>query len=299
MSGTSLMYRDMFFILLSALGFALSAVFAKLVMNSSTITAFELTFFRFASGFVLAGFYMSVKKMPLRPKNPAYVGLRAVFNVAAAVFFFLAVEYTTVTKSNLLNMTYPIFVFILAPYINKEKVPRLHYLFLALGMAGIYLVLMPDTGVFHLNAVNRGDLYGLISGLCAGFAIAYLRQARKQDSTQVILFYHMGAGMLLTFFLAVPGFSAPKDMVLAYVVLTTLASLTAQLFLTIGYRSIHAAAGAIVSCSRIFIAALLGVSIFADPLTLNIIAGGIVIIISLIGASGIVGRKTNRGIAPK
>jgi len=41
------------------------------------------------------------------------------------------------------------------------------------------------------------------------------------------------------------------------------------------------------------------VSIFADPLTLNIIAGGIVIIISLIGVSGIVGRTTNRGIASK
>jgi drug/metabolite transporter (DMT)-like permease len=299
MSGTSLMYRDMFFILMSAFGFALSAVFAKLVMNSSPITAFELTFFRFAAGFVMAAFYMGVNRVPLRPKNPVYVSLRAVFNVAAAVFFFLAVEYTTVTKSNLLNMTYPIFVFILAPYINKEKIPRLDYLFLALGTAGIYLVLMPDTGVFHLNAVNRGDMYGLVSGLCAGFAIAYLRQARKQDSTPVILFYHMGAGMLLTFFLAVPGFSAPKGMALAYVVLATLASLAAQLFLTIGYRSIHAAAGAIVSCSRIFIAALLGVSIFADPLTLNIIAGGIVIIISLIGVSGIVGRTTNRGIASK
>jgi len=282
------MLRDTVYILLSALAFALSTVFAKLVMNSSDISAMELTFLRFAAGFIAAAAYVAAKKVPLKPHNTQYVGLRAIFNVGAAVFFFLAVQYSTVTKSNMLNMTYPIFVFLLAPYINNEKVPVFHYLFLVLGMAGIYCIVTPDLSEFYLDKINKGDIYGLISGLLAGFAVAYLREARKNDSSSIILFYHMGIGTVITLFLASPNITLPSGAVLVYVILTTITSVAGQVFITAGYKSINAAPGALISCSRILIATLLGVAIFSDLLTLQLIYGGLLIAVSLVGISGIV-----------
>ncbi|MFH0974343.1 MAG: DMT family transporter [Spirochaetota bacterium] len=286
------MIKDVLYILLSALSFALSTVFAKLVMDASDISAMELTFLRFFAGFALAAVYVAVKKLSLKPQSVKNVGMRSIFNVGAAIFFFLAVEYSTVTKSNILNMTYPIFVFLLAPYVNKEKVPVLHYFFLVLGMAGIYFVVMPDVSEFYLSNINKGDIYGFLSGLLAGFAVAYLREARKYDSTFVILFYHMGIGTLITLALAFRGFMIPHGIVLIYVILTVITSVAGQVFITLGYKSINAAAGSLISCSRILIAALLGVTIFSDPLTLKIIAGGVLITVSLTGVSGIIeGRK--------
>jgi len=280
------MIRDTVYILLSSLAFALSTVFAKLVMNSSDISAMELTFLRFAAGFIAAALYVAAKRVPLKPNNTQYVGLRAIFNVGAAVFFFLAVQHSTVTKPNMLNMTYPIFVFLLAPYINNERVPVSHYLFLVLGMAGIYCILTPDVREFYIDHINKGDAYGLLSGLLAGFAVAYLREARKNDSSAIILFYHMGIGMVITLFLAIPTITLPGGMVLVYVILTTITSVAGQVFITAGYKSVNAAPGALISCSRILIAALLGVAIFSELLTLQIVFGGVLIAFSLVGISG-------------
>jgi drug/metabolite transporter (DMT)-like permease len=282
------MLRDVALIFLSAVAIALSTVFAKSVMNSSEISAMELTFLRFAAGFLLMGAFVIAKRVPLKPHNKQYVGLRSIFNVGAAIFLFLAAQYSSVTKSNMLNMTYPIFVFLMAPYINNEKIPVYHYLFLVVGMAGIYCILTPDLSEFYPGNINKGDIYGLLSGLLAGFAIAYLREARKHDSTPVILFYHMGIGTLITLVLSIPGFTLPRGEVLVPVILCVITSVAGQVLITAGYRSINAAPGALISCSRILIATLLGVGIFSDRLTLQVLFGGTLITVSLVGISGIV-----------
>ena len=288
------MTRGVFLLLISALGFAASSVFVKLITVASPIPAQEITFFRFLIGLVLLLIYLAARRrsLPLRPVRLKYVLLRAFFTIGAASLFYLGIQHTTITNANMLNMTYPLFVFLLAPYINRER-NRLHlYVFLLIAFIGMYLIVVPEFGI-----IRTGDFLALGSGLLAGFAITFLREARKYDHTFLIIFYAMAIGTVLSGLVALPSFILPETGMLLYLLLCAVTALLGQIFLTWGYRYIGAAPGALVSASRILFGAALGVVLFADPLTVKIVCGGLLIMTALAGISGRPGARS-RAEAP-
>lgn len=279
------MHKGVFYLLLSALSFALSTVFAKIIITQSKIPAIELTFFRFAAGFAVILIYITIQRKPVVPNKISYVLLRAVFNTLAVLCFFIGITYTTITNANMLNMTYPIFVFLIAPFLNKEKTSLVYFFYLAITMAGVVLFVIPGETI-SLATINKGDMLALLSGLFAGFAITSLRESRKYDESYMILFYLMAFGTILNTVLVIPYFIFPSGIMLIYVILTTLVSVLGQVFLTTGYRYIDASAGSLVSSSRIIFAAFFGIVIFSDHITLRMFIGGILILSSLLGISG-------------
>ena len=285
------MLKGNLFLLASSLFFALSTVFAKFLLEDSAIPAAEITFFRFSIGFIFAAFYVIYTKKTIIPAKFTFIIMRSFTNTIAVLLFFVGIQYTTVSKSNLLNMTYPVFVFLLSPLFNKEKITFQHYIFLFLTMAGSYLVVIPDSAAFSLNSINKGDIFSLLSGVVAGFAINSLREARKTDPSYLVLFYLMGVGTIINIFLIIPGFVIPENKHLLNLALTTAASLLGQVFLTIGYKHVSAADGSIISLSRILFALILGIIIFSDPMNIRIAAGSIIILVSILGVSGVFGKK--------
>ena len=159
------MTRGFVYLLLSAFVFALATLFAKIIIQSSDVPPIELTFFRFLGGLVLVSLIAFGRRENLRPKKSRYVLLRALFNTLAVILFFTGIGETTVTKANMLNMTYPVFVFLLAPLINRESISLLDIIYLSVAMAGIYLVMVPSADFAGSGSLNRGDIFALASGL--------------------------------------------------------------------------------------------------------------------------------------
>ncbi len=275
------MHKGIVLVSASALFFALATVFAKIITNNSQIAPLEITFFRFFYGFVAAFFFMYKSRLKYFPNNFKLVSLRVIFNLIAVILFFYAVKKTTVTNANMLNMTYPAFVFLIAPFFNKEKNIPVYYLYLVLTFIGIYFVAVPD-----FSKINSGDLLALASAVTAGMAISILREARKYDSTTLIIFYLMGAGMILNGIILIPYWVTPNIKMGLLIFLSAISGVSGQICITAGYKYISAAGGALVSSLRIVIAAILGIAIFSDPFTIKIIFGGLLILISLIGISG-------------
>jgi drug/metabolite transporter (DMT)-like permease len=253
--------------------------------------AAEITFFRFSTGFIFAAAYVIYTKKTIIPTKFTFIIMRSFTNTIAVLLFFVGIQYTTVSKSNLLNMTYPVFVFLLAPIFNKEKITLKHCIFLLLTMIGSYLVVIPDASAFSISSINKGDIFSLLSGVVAGFAINSLREARKTDPSYLVLFYLMGVGTIINIFFIIPGFVIPENRHLLNLIFTTAASLLGQVFLTAGYKHISAADGSIISLSRILFALILGIIIFSDPMNLRIAIGSIIILVSILGVSGVIGRK--------
>ncbi|NJK97217.1 MAG: EamA family transporter, partial [Bacteroidales bacterium] len=106
------MYKGIILLLLAELCFASSTVFAKLVTNTSDISGVEIAFFRFLIGFIASAYTVYRLKIPLKPHNTKLVLWRAFLNTTAADLLFLAVQHTSITNANMLNMTYPVFIFI-------------------------------------------------------------------------------------------------------------------------------------------------------------------------------------------
>jgi len=177
------MNRGVLLLILAELCFASATVFAKYITNNSDIPAIEITFFRVSIGVVIATLYMLRTKTSFRPRKKKLVFARAIFSFSALVAFFYSVQYTSVTNANMLNMTYPVFIFLLAPLFGLERMHKLSFLFLIIAMTGIYLVISPN-----FSNILIGDLIGLLSGIFAAFAIITLSMAREHDSTVLIGF---------------------------------------------------------------------------------------------------------------
>jgi len=280
------MSNGILFLLIAELFFALGTVLVKIITQDTQITGVELAFLRFLTGFIITGAYIIISKKPVKASKPVYVYMRGVFNTLSVIFFFMGVQYSNVSKANLLNMTYPVFVMMLAPLINKERMKGSLLLYLTIIMTGIYLVVIPGHSISGFSEINKGDIYALLSGITAGFGISSLREARKSNSIHVILIYMFGIGTVTSLIFTIGHFIMPSGINLFYALVMAVISFIGQLFITFGYKYIDAAAGSLVSSSRIVFAILLGVTIFSDPLTLRIIIGSLIIIIALAGVNG-------------
>ena len=274
-------YRGIIFLMLSELCFTASTIFSKLLTNSSDISALEVTFSRFFLGWIVASGIVYKNSISLVPHKLSLLVWRGVLNTAAVILFFLASQYTTITNTHMLNMTYPFFIFLFAPlFFRQEKISPFLYLILVAALAGIWLVINPD-----LQTINKGDLFGLLSGIISAFAIITLNMARKNDSTLVILFYLMSIGTVLNGLVMLPVFVWPQGGQWLLLLASAAAGVAGQVCITYGYKYITARAGSLVSTSRIFYAVVLGMLIFSEDLTLRIAAGGLMILLSIVAVT--------------
>lgn len=276
------MNRGIYLLILAELCFAMATVFAKFVTNSSDIPAVEITFSRLILGVILATLYMLKTRTSFIPKRIPLVIARAILSFSALITFFYSVEHSSVTNANMLNMTYPVFIFLVAPLFKLEKLHKISLLFLGMAMIGIYLVIFPD-----FSHINKGDVIGLLSGIFGAFSIITLSIAREHDSTILIVFYLMAIGTVINLFMLAPVFVMPHISDLPFLIASGLAGVSGQVLLTMGYKHVTAKAGSMVSSSRIIFASAMGFFFFSESLSIRILAGGILIIVAIIGISAL------------
>ena len=275
-------------IFFSALFLSLGTVFAKIINNTSDTHSLEISFVRFLVGLCIISPYFIVKKKPLKPVNLKYVFGRSITNTFSIILFFLGIQYTSVTKANMLNMMSPVFVFFLAPFLNKEKQSLSGVMYLIFVMVGAYFVITPD-----FNNLQIGDLFALLSGITAGISTSVLREARKYDDTSLILFYLYLFSTIISFLMVLPLFTMPSLRVLYLMVISGVFGVLGQLTMSWGFSQVDACMGSVISASRILFSGIMGILLFGDPINLNIILGGLMILVALIGVSGIIKNKKN------
>jgi drug/metabolite transporter (DMT)-like permease len=281
------MYRGVLLLLLAELCFAVATVFVKLATSYGNIPAIEITFFRFFLGVFIAYAAMRRSKISFTPNNKKLVVMRGVLNTIALICFFTSVKYTTITNANMLNMTYPVFIFLFLPLFSKEKIKRVQWLYLLLSITGIYMVIQPN-----FSNLLFGDIIGLASGISGGLAIMTLRQARKFDSTALILFYLMLIGTVINGALLATVFVMPDSKQWVWIIASALLGVAGQTFLTSGYKFIEAEKGSIVSTSRIVFAFGLGWIFFNERINAELIAGAVLIIFSVVSLTLAVPKET-------
>ncbi len=273
-------------ILVSAVFFAASSYFGKVVINTTEMTAIVTSFFRFVLGTVIMCIYMLYTKKSFRPVKIKLVFFRAIFNCLAVILLTWSLQYTTITNANMLNMTYPVFVILLAPFITKETSSKSTYLYLFMIMLGSYIVSNPS-----FAKINMGDAIAAVSAIAAAAAVLFLTEARKHNEGHIIVFYVMFIGSFINLPFAYHDLIMLRSNGLGPVLLSALSGFLGQVFITWGYKYVDSATGALVSTSRIIMSAAIGVIFLSEPLNLRIIAGIILITSALARISGFFGKK--------
>jgi drug/metabolite transporter (DMT)-like permease len=116
----------------------------------------------------------------LRPRNPRAVALRSMIHATAMLVYFGCLAFLTVAQVAAGLFTAPIFVLLLSRFAFGHSLGPLRILAVALGFAGVVLVLRPegDLGWASILPVVAGALYALgnmaTREWCAGESAATL-----------------------------------------------------------------------------------------------------------------------------
>lgn len=275
-----------FLILLSALSFTFSTYFGKIVTNTTEMSGVITSFSRFFLGAILMTGYILIKKKSFKAPDIKPIIYRSGFNSFAIMLYSIAFSYTTITNINMLNMTYPIFVLLFAPYFTKEIIDKKNYIYLAIIMTGSYIVANPSFG-----NINVGDLLALASAVMASFSIMSLTNATQNNKSYIILFYVMLFGVAFNLPFAYKDILAFDSSALFPVFMSALLGILGQVFITLGYKYVDSATGSLTSASRIVMAAIVGYLLLGEPLTTRILIGMTLITGSLVALSGFFQKK--------
>jgi len=247
-------------IFLSAFCFYLSTVVIRWSQAEVEIAPSYFVFARFLLGFLVVCVIMAYRRQPPRPRSYHLLLGRTVFNCVAVYCFYMAVKFTSVAEANILNMTYPVFVALIAWAMLRDQRDPVALAMVVVAFIGIWLILAP--GKIDLKTAN---LWGLASGLSASASMTYLNVSRQVHDTNTVLFFMFGLGALLMFAVFRGDFFWPDSRELYYLGLCAAFGVAGQFLLTIGFRHVTAVDGSIISSMRILLAALLGPFVVGEP----------------------------------
>ena len=226
-----------------------------------------------------SGFRISVKDIPL------FLGLGFGSILFFTVCYFTAITMMPLSTAAILLYTSPIWIMLMSVLFFREKLTGRKLLALALAFAGCVLV----SGVSGEGMTLPGLLVGLGSGIGYGLysilgTVALRRYSPYTVTTYTFAFAALGAWLICRPAEMLAKFAAAPNLpgLVFFCVLTALVTAVIPfLAYTLGLRTVEASRAGILATVEPLVAALVGVLVFAEPLTLT---AGIGIALILAGA---------------
>jgi drug/metabolite transporter (DMT)-like permease len=262
--------------LLAAFIFSFTDIFIKYL--SSSFSPNQIAFVRFLIGGFILWPVLSSRGMSLRGNQTRILILRGLFGTLS--FFCLLKSIAMIPLSNaiVLHYTFPLFAALFSYLLFRTSLEKGELILIMIGLIGIYILTNPD---FH--SFNQGYLFGLLSGCLGGMAMVLAHKARQRNSPFIIYFYFCLIGGMITFPFVIQGFKVPTIQHGILLVLTALLLLLGQVLMNHGLKFCKASEGSLILMSEVVFTGIAGFLIFKDPLTLNFLAGTILIIGSGVG----------------
>jgi drug/metabolite transporter (DMT)-like permease len=215
--------------------FALMAAFVQLA--SEQVPGPQVVFTRNIIGLgLIAPLALRHGLAGLRTARFAEHALRAGAGLGSMYCFFYAIHHLRLADAVLLNYTLPLFLPVVEATWLRERVPRRVWGPLALGFAGVMLVLKPGLGLFQTAAVP-----GLAAGLLAAVAQTGIRRMTSTEPTARIIFYFSLLSTLVSLPPAALAWVAPTPAQWAFLVGTGAAGTGGQILMTRAYACAPAA----------------------------------------------------------
>lgn len=112
--------------------------------------------------------------------------LRAVGGLLSQVLMFMAVRKMPLVDAVLLSNSAPLFIPLVALVWLKEKIGAMVWVSLAIGFAGVILILRPSLALLS----NPAALLAISAALFSAFALVSVNQLSNTEPAQRILFYY-------------------------------------------------------------------------------------------------------------
>ena len=167
---------------------ALTAIDTLLVrVISRELNAFGIAFFRSAFGLLFVLPWIFRKRATIFQTNYFWLhAVRAVLKILALVTFFYAVSRANLAQVTAINFTSPIFVTIGAALLLSEKLSMARVAAVALGFAGVVLIVRPTTENF-----DPFLLFALLGALFTAAIQLVLKSMSGRDPTDTLVAWNL------------------------------------------------------------------------------------------------------------
>jgi drug/metabolite transporter (DMT)-like permease len=254
-----------------------SVMDAMLKLLSESYPSLQVAFLRAAASlpFVVTFIALRGRLGRIRPVNLRLHLVRGALSVLMLYSFISAVRESSLASTYSIFMCAPLLVAALSASLLKERVVGGQWLAIAIGLAGVLLMLGPVNGKW----ATSGALWAIVALWTYAFAVVSLRLLSRTDSTESMVFgftvlLMIGAGVL-----AIPGWREihwAHDLPLILTV--GIMGAIGQQLITVAFRSAPAAVVAPFEYTALLWGVLLDVAIWnVWPGAITLLGGSIVI----------------------
>ena len=253
-----------------------SGIFIKLLALPTT----SIAFFRLSVPLIITFIYLKLKRIKLFTGNYKVMLYASLFNAIRLFFYFAAFLYTSMTNAAIILFTWPIFAAIFGIFILNEKITKEEFFLFGLAFLGIIVMNIGKEFTLENNdIIGMGSM--LISAIVLALANVSFKKVIKDYSNMETIFYQnlIGTFLFLPFIFInkpLPNF----EQFYVGIFYAILIGLVVFYLFFYSMRRIKMIQYSLFKYFEVLFNIIFGILIFNDQLTLPIIIGGLMIILS-------------------
>ena len=267
--------KGIIYMIIASISFAIMAVMVKL--SGGGIPIYQQLFFR---NFLMIIFASSIliktkQSIKINKNDRVVLFLRCSLGLAGMFCVFYANNHLYLANAQILQKLNPLFITIFAAFILNEKLTFKKIITVMLGFIGALIIINPSNS-FDL----KPSIIGVLSALFGGLAYMMVRLLKGRVNGMVIIFYFSLLSFIVTFPLMISVYKRPTILEWIYLLSIGVFAAIGQYFITKAYHNAPASEITIFDYSGVIISPVFGLLIFSEAISLRMIIGMLIIIIS-------------------
>jgi drug/metabolite transporter (DMT)-like permease len=220
-------------------------------------------------------------RVGLKAKNPMGHVWRGLFGTVAMGLTFAGLGLLPLPEVTAIGFATPIFTVLLAAVMLGERIRLFRVSAVALGLAGVIIILWPRFGGTDLgDAATLGAILILGATMLRALVQVHLRQLVQNEHTAAIVFYFSVTASVLALFTAPFGWVVPSWEMLGWLITAGLIGGVAQILVTSSYRFGSVSMLAPYDYTSMLFAIVLGYFLFDELPTALMLAGSALVIVA-------------------
>ena len=240
----------------------------------------QIVFFRSAFALIpiVAAAYLFGGTHLLRTRRPDAHALRAGAGVISMFCGFTALSMIPFADATAISFGSPLFTVVLASLLLGERIRAVRWSAVAVGFAGILVMIGPH---MHFEGGGRamiGTLLALTGTACVALAMTFIRKMSAHEHSITIAFYFSLVCALAGLATLPFGWLPQSPLETALLVGCGLLGGVGQLFLSFSYRYAEASLNAPFEYTAMLVAVTLGYAVFGEIPTWQVLTGAVIVI---------------------
>jgi len=260
---------------LSVLFFVLMSVCIK--ATGDHIPLFQVVFFRNFFALIPLFFVIYFLKLKLSTINkyPLHLG-RAVIGITAMSLFFISIRYVPLVEMQTISFSSVFFISILSVFFLGEKIGYRRIIAVIVGFIGVVIILNPGSAIF-----SNYSFLPLIASFFLSIAVIFLKKILLTNNNILSVWIFTAFCTVISLFFYDDTWIWPQGYDLIFMIASGFLGFIAQICLTKSFQMADASLLAPLDFSSVIWSFLIGYIFFQEFITLNVLFGGLIIIMSV------------------